>query len=132
MELDCCWIEDLSTSEMETDRSSHQVLAVLLDRNRKLVQGILQMIRHDGAVDGEQRLLTRKNNSKCCKMSLQSWIDCEASSSWIHAGNVLGVVDVLQSQFVPTVPVTVINMLPDDGVRSCCPININFRHVHVI
>lgn len=35
---------------------------------------------------------------------LQSGVDIEASSGWIHAGNILGIVDFFQAQFLPVIP----------------------------
>lgn len=35
---------------------------------------------------------------------LQSGVDIEASSGWIHAGNILRIVDFFQAQFLPVIP----------------------------
>ena len=38
--------------------------------------------------------ITWKSNSKCTKMSLQPWIDCEATSCGIHASHILAIVNI--------------------------------------
>ena len=90
------------------------------------------MVGNYCVVDREEGLLTRKDHRKCSKMSLQSRIDCEAASCWIHASHILSIMDILQSQFVPAVPVIIVNVLSNDCMRSSCSIDINFWHVHVI
>lgn len=51
------------------------------------------------------------------EMSLQSWIDREATRGRVHTRHVLTVVDIFQRQFGPVVPVSVIQMLPYKSVR---------------
>ena len=65
-------------------------------------------------------------------MSLEPLTDGEAARGGVHAGDVLAVVDVLQTELVPAVPVTVVNVLPDDGVRPGRAVDIDLRHVHVV
>jgi len=49
--------------------------------------------------------LAREADCKSCKVSLQSWVDGETSGSRVHAGDVLTIVNVLQDQLVPIVPI---------------------------
>ena len=105
----------------------------------ELVVRVRHVPAQDGAVDGEQRLLHREYNGKRCKMPLwvtsimryaltgqtlhlQPGVDGEAAACGVHAGAVLRVVDVLQLQLLSAVPVTVVNVLPDDRVWPRRPI----------
>jgi len=56
--------------------------------------------------------LARKADSKDAKMTLKPRVNSERTSSGVHAGNILHVVDVLQYQLGPVVPVTEVHVLP--------------------
>ena len=90
------------------------------------------MVRKDGVVDGEKGIMSRKTHSKRGKMALQSGIDGEASGGWVHARQVLTIVNVFQRQLVPVVPMVVVQMLSNESVWLNRSIGIHFRHVHVI
>ena len=44
-------------------------------------------------------------------MSLQSRINSEGPSRWVHASHVLNVMDVFQNQFMAVVPMAIIQVL---------------------
>ena len=62
------------------------------------------MLGQDGLVDPEERVVSREHNREGGKVPLQPWVDCEAACSWIHAGNVLHIMNVFLGQLVPVVP----------------------------
>lgn len=47
---------------------------------------------------------------------LQSGINGEATSGGVHAGHILGVVDLLKGQLGTVIPMAVVNVLSDQGV----------------
>ena len=106
--------------------------AHLLHQKGKLIGRTFQVIVQDGLVDPEQGVVSREDNRECGKVSLQPRVDCEAACSWIHAGNILHIVNVLLGQLVPVIPVPVIHVLADKGVRPNSPVEIDLRHVHVV
>ena len=65
-------------------------------------------------------------------MTLQPRIDREAASGRVHRGDVLGVVDLLQAELVPAIPVAVVHVLTDDRVRTHGSIGVDLGHVHVV
>lgn len=132
MELDCSGHEHLGCLEVKTQGSIDHIGAHFPDQKWEFVAWSIQVIRQDGVVNAEERIMAWEADSKSCKMSLQSWVDGETSSCGIHAGNVLTVVDVLGCQLVPVIPMVVIQMLPDQSVRLDSSISVHFRHVHVI
>lgn len=48
---------------------------------------------------------------------LQSRVNGEGAGGGVHAGHILGVVDLLQSEFRPVVPVAMVDVLSDQSVR---------------
>ena len=65
-------------------------------------------------------------------MSLQSGVNSEATSSWVHTGYVLDIANLLKCHFLSVIPVSVVKMLPQQSVRLYGAICIHLRHVHVI
>ena len=63
---------------------------------------------------------------------LESGVDGEAASTWVHASHILAVVDVLLGELVLAVPVAIVDMLSDDRVRPHRPVLVHLRHVHVV
>lgn len=57
-------------------------------------------------VNGSESFAPRKTDCEDAEVSLQSWIYGETSGSWVHAGDVLTVVDLLESESVPVIPGT--------------------------
>ena len=90
------------------------------------------MGRENGVVDGEERLWSWEDNREGGKVALQSWVDGETSSGGVHGGHVLCVVDLLQIELVPAVPVAIVHVLSDDCVRAHRPVAVDLGHVHVI
>lgn len=56
---------------------------------------------------------------------LQSGVNGEATSSRVHAGHILGVVDLLQGQLGAVVPMAVVNVLSDQGVGLYCEVLVH-------
>lgn len=123
------WIEAITVNlgyfGMQLKRGMHDIGAHLPDKERKLVAGMIQVVRQNSVVDGVKRILEKRTSIsklKCTliglrhpnlawkadgkggKMPLKSWIDGKATSSRIHTRNVLTVVDVLWSQLVSIIP----------------------------
>lgn len=71
-------------------------------------------------VDGQQGVVSRKAEREHREMSLKSRIDSETAGRWIHRGHVLRVMDLLQRQLGPVVPVTVVQMLANQRMRLDC------------
>lgn len=70
--------------------------------------------------------------SRGCPTNLQPWIDGEAASSGVHAGDILHVVDLLQNQLGPVIPVVVVQVLPKERVWLDSAVRVHLGHVHVI
>jgi len=49
-------------------------------------------------------------------VALESWVDGEAAGSGVHAGDILHIVDLLEGEFLPVVPVLVVQVLAYQGV----------------
>ncbi len=47
---------------------------------------------------------TWETDCKDTEVSLQSWVDGEATSSGVHAGHILHIVDFFQSQLIAVIP----------------------------
>ena len=56
---------------MKRQRCIDDVGAHLADEEGKLVPGRVQVVRQDGAVDGEQGLLAWKTDGEGCEMALE-------------------------------------------------------------
>ena len=67
-----------------------------------------------------------------CPTNLQPWIDGEATSSGVHAGDILHIVDLLQNKLGPVIPVVVVQVLPKECVRLDSTIRVHLGHVHII
>ena len=65
-------------------------------------------------------------------MSLQARVDGERAGRGVHARHVLRLVDLLQRQLVAVVPVTVVEVLPDERVRLHGEVLVDLGHVHVV
>ncbi len=48
--------------------------------------------------------VTWETDCENAEVPLQSWVDGEATSSGVHAGHILHIVDLLQSQLVTIIP----------------------------
>ena len=124
--------EHLGNLLMKRQGGIHNVGAHLSHQEGKLVASRIQMIRKNRVVDGEKGIMSRKTHSKGGEMALQSGIDGEASGGWIHARQVLAIVNVLQRQLVSIVPMVVVQMLSNESVRLHRSVGVHLRHVHVV
>ena len=61
-------------------------------------------------------------------MTLQPLVDCETSSSWIHTGYVLCVVNVFKGELVTIIPMIIVEMLTDQCVRLNCTVIIFLKY----
>ena len=75
------------------------------------------MVREDVAVDGLQSVLAGEAEREDVEMTQQARVDGEAAGSRVHARQILRVVNLLQRQPRPVVPVPVVEVLPDQRVR---------------
>ena len=66
------------------------------------------------------------------EVSLQSGVNGEATSSWIHTGHILDIANFLECHFLSVIPVGVVKMLSQQSVWLYSAIGIHLRHVHVI
>ena len=117
---------------MKLHGSIHNCRTHLLDKEGELVGWGLQVLGQDGLVDPEEGVVAREHNREGGKVALQPRVDCEAAGCWVHASDVLHVVDVLLGELVPVVPVPIVHVLADKGMRANSPIEVNLWHVHVI
>jgi len=65
-------------------------------------------------------------------VSLESWVDNERTSSWIHGSNQLGVLDVLKSKLTLVIPMLIVSVLSQQSNGVLGIIWISLWHVHVI
>lgn len=84
-----------------------------------------------GINDGKRGLIWH-TDGKEPEMSLQSRIDNERTSSWVHGSNELSVLDFFHCQFTLIVPMLVISMLSQKSNGVLGIIRISLRHVQVI
>jgi len=75
------------------------------------VVGAGHVLRQDAVIDGGQCVGAREAECEHTEVPLQSRVDGEAAGRRVHTGHVLRVVDVLQGQLGPVVPVTVVQVL---------------------
>ncbi len=66
------------------------------------------------------------------EVPLQPCVDGEATSSGIHGGHILTVVDLFENLFGSVVPMIVVQMLSYECVWLYCAIRVHFRHIHVV
>ena len=90
------------------------------------------MTLEDTLVDGAQCIHIWKTDSKDSKMSLEPWVDGEATGRWVHTSNILNIVDLLEDEFGPIVPVIIVHVLPYKGMRLYSAIGIDHRHVDIV
>ena len=76
-------------------------------------------------VNGVEGSHSREANGKHGEVSLQPWVDGEATSSGVHASNILNIVDLLENHLVPIIPVLVVQVLSYQCVRLNCTIQVN-------
>ncbi len=94
---------------MEVQRSVDDLLHVPLNLLGEPSAGHVTL--QDALVDGAEGLGAGEAHGKDAEMSLQPWVDGEAACSWVHAGHVLYVMDLLQHQLYAVIPVVVVEVL---------------------
>ena len=72
------------------------------------------------------------SNGKKPEMSLQSWVHDEGTSSWVHGGAKLGVLDILQGELALVVPMLVVSVLSQESDSVLGVVWIPSWHVQVI
>jgi len=88
------------------------------------------MVRQNVGVDRQQSVLAGEAEREDVEMTQKSWVDCEAAGGRVHTGQILRVVDLLQSQLSPVVPVSVVQVLADQRVRLNSEIWIHLAAQH--
>ncbi len=90
------------------------------------------MLGQDTAIDGVQGVRTREAESEHAEVPLQTCVYGKRPSSRVHAGHVLRVVNLLERELVTIVPVTVVEVLPDQSVRLHGEVLVYLGHVHIV
>ena len=75
------------------------------------------MLREDAVVDGRESVSAGEAQREDAEVTLEARADGETASGRVHARHVLRVVYILERQFLPVVPVTVVEVLTHQGVR---------------
>jgi len=109
--------------ERGVDHGGHD----FVHRRRKLVVRAGDVLLQDGQVDGEQRFLAGEADGEHGEVAQQTRVDGEGAGRRVHAGHVLRVEDVLQSQFRPVVPVAVVQVLSQQRVRLHCAVRVHLK-----
>lgn len=65
-------------------------------------------------------------------MSLESWINEEGTSCWVHGSDKLGIFDFLHQKFIFVIPMLVISVLSEKSDSILGIIRISSWHVQVI
>ena len=65
-------------------------------------------------------------------MSLETWIDEEGTSSWVHGSDQLGVLDILKGKLALIIPMLIVSVLSEKSNGTLGVIRITHWHVHVI
>ena len=90
---------------MQLDGSRDNLVNTLLDLRHKASKR--DVLREDALIDGSQCLVAWETDCKDAEVSLEPRVDGEAACCGVHAGHVLHVVDLLQSELVAVIPVCV-------------------------
>jgi hypothetical protein len=83
-------------------------------------------------VDDRKRALIWHTNSKKPEVSLESWVDSERTSSWVHGSDKLRVLNFLHQEFVLIIPMLVVSVLSEESNSGLGIIRISCWHVQVI
>ena len=65
-------------------------------------------------------------------MALESWVDNEGSSCWVHSSDIQGVVDIFEGELLSVVPMIVVLVLSHEGNSGLSVVWIKSRHVQII
>ena len=113
MELDGCREEGGRHLLVQGQGCVHQLLDVLLDLGGE--PSSRHVALEDAEVDGPQGVQLREADGKHAEVSLKTCVDGEAAGSRVHGGHVLDILDLLEDQLLPVVPVTVVQVLGGGG-----------------
>ena len=92
----------------------------------KVVGG--EVLKEDAVVDGGESIGSGEAEREDTEVSLKARVDGETAGGRVHARHVLRVVDVLERQLGPVVPVTVVEVLADQRVRLHGEILVDLHH----
>ena len=106
MEFDGGELEGLCHSLVQADGCIDYVGALLLHGDGEVGGG--EVLLQNVAVDGRECIVAGEAESEDAKVPLESVIDGEVASGLVHAGDILGVGDLLKSQLGAVIPVRVI------------------------
>lgn len=115
---------------MQGDSSSNDLIHHLLHRLRE--PSMPNMLGQDTLIDGPQSFSTGEVDCKHSKMALKPGVNGETAGRRVHAGDILDIANLLESQLLPIVPMLVVQVLLDKCVGLDCAIGVHSRHVHVI
>ena len=65
-------------------------------------------------------------------MALESWVDNEGSSCWVHSSDIQCVVDIFEGKLLSIVPMVVVFVLPNESNGGLSVVRIKSRHVQII
>ena len=104
---------------MELQCYTNKLLSIALDLSGKST--VRDMTRQNALINSSQRVHSWEADSKHTEVSLKTWIDGEASSSGIHACNILHIVYFLQQHFLTIIPMIVVQMLVNENTSRIAP-----------
>ena len=65
-------------------------------------------------------------------MTLESWVDNEGSSCWVHSSDIQSVVDIFECKLLSVVPMVVVLVLSHESNGGLSVVRIKSWHVQII
>ena len=90
------------------------------------------MLVQEGREDCEERARLRELNSAKEEVALETGVDDERTSGWVHSGNVHCALDLLDGKLCSVIPMLVVLVLTDESDGTLGVIVIESRHVKII
>ena len=106
------------------NHTSNAILDCALEFSKVLV--------HEGTENCEQGRCFWELNSSCPEMALESWVNDERTSCWVHSSDIQSVVDIFEGEFLSVIPMVIVLMLSDKSNGCLSVVWIKSGHVQVI
>ena len=90
------------------------------------------MLVEEGTEDGEERSLLRELDRTEEEVALQTGVDNEGTSCGIHRSHIHRALDLLDSELLSVIPVSIVLVLTDESDGTLSIILIESWHVQVI
>ena len=90
------------------------------------------MLVEESTEDSEERLSLGELNSTEEEVTLETWVNDEGTSSWVHGSDVHGALDLLDSELCSVVPMLVVLVLTHESDGTLSIILIESGHVEII